>query len=88
MSEPDFIRGYWRSQVIRGVADALGHTFESLEPLVIAHRKTLGAAMFELLNELDSQEKTQGYRTMGMALGCERRCREIAKSFAELKQAA
>src|SRR5690242_7176799 len=50
----DYVRGYWRSLIVHEVAKNLGHTFASLEPVIVANRHTLGTAMRELLDEFDA----------------------------------
>lgn len=84
----DYIRGFWRSMVVLGVSTELGHSAESLEPYVVAHRHTLGEAMRNLLDDLDSSERRIGQRTEGLLDTCARRCREIAVSFPQLRRVA
>lgn len=58
-------RGYWRSTIINAVARELGYTMETLEPVVIANKHSLGRAMRDLLDEVDELEVRTGQRTKG-----------------------
>jgi hypothetical protein len=83
----DYVRGYWRSVVIREIACNLGYTQNTLEPVIIANRKTLGASMRALLDEFDTLEKRTGQRTEGMLEACRERCIALSDSFPELETA-
>lgn len=69
-------RGFWRSCIVTEVARALGYNAETLEPVVIANKDSLGRAMRDLLDELDDSEQRTGQRTKGhddaMRVGCQR----------------
>lgn len=84
-------RGYWRSSIVFAVSDALGYRYQGVgdefETVLIAN-KSLGAAMRDLLNEVDELEVSTGQRTPGQEAMVERRCREIAAAFRQLKRAA
>lgn len=65
-SDPNELRrGYWRSCIVEQVARNLGYTGETLEPVVIANKSSLGRAMADLLNEVDESELRTGQRTPG-----------------------
>lgn len=81
----DWVRGYWRSMVVAEVAQNLGHSSVSLEPVVIANRDTLGAGMRDILDELDDLEKRTGQRTEGMHLACRERCVALSDRFSDLE---
>lgn len=84
----DYARGYWRSAVVFGVAAELGHTSHTLEPFVVAHRNSLGAAMRELLDTLDTAEKRMGQRTEGLYALCRDGCKKIAATHWNLRHVA
>ena len=84
----DYVRGYWRTAVIMGITEHLGHSYESLEPVVVAYRDTLGRSMHMLLDELDNSEKRMGQRTEGLHTLCAVRCREIAEGHWNLRRTA
>lgn len=77
----DWVRGYWRSVMIANVAGMSGHSMESLEPVILEHRSTVGAAMLKLLNTLDEWEKRQQERTDLMGDMCEKGCAKIAEQI-------
>jgi hypothetical protein len=83
----DFMRGYWRSMVVMGVAGELGHTSSSLEPHVVARRDSLGAQMRALLDQLCDSERRMNQRTEGLHDLCREQCRAIAIDHRDLRQA-
>jgi len=83
----EYRRGYWRSTIIHAVAQELGYTGETLEPVVIENKHSLGRAMRDLLNEVDELEIATGQRTHGMESLVQERSCEIALAFRELKAA-
>lgn len=84
--EVNYRRGYWRTLIVAEMADLLGHTFGSLEHVIVAHKATLGAAMLNLLNDSEQAEVSAGERTWAMERECQRRCGEIAKGYPELRR--
>lgn len=88
-SDPtDYIRAYWRSEVVMQVAGLLGHTSQTLEPFVVAHRETLGRAMRELLDTLDTSEKRMAQRTEGLRILCRDGCKKISEAHWNLRHVA
>ena len=84
----DYLRGYWRAAIVNEVATKLGYTFETLEPVIVANRATLGKAMRDLLDALCDSERRTGQKTEGMHVWCERACQEIADGCWQLRNAA
>lgn len=80
-------RGYWRSTVIAAVARALGHSPETLAPLVAANKDSLGRAMRDLLDEVDENELRTGQRTKGHEQMVFEGASRIAVAFNQLRAA-
>lgn len=74
------VRDQWRSFIVPRVAEALGLSVTQLEPLIIAHAETLGAAMRSLLDELESAERREG-RTDAVYRTAVDSCRRIGASY-------
>lgn len=81
-------RGYWRSSIIEQVARNLGYTAETLEPVVIANRSSLGEAMHRLLDEVDENELRTGQRTSGHQAMVLEGAQRIAVAFNALRAAS
>lgn len=81
-------RGYWRSSIVHLVARGMGFSGpDTLEPVVIANKHSLGRAMADLLGEVDDLEIATGQRTAGMETFVLERSREICQAFRELQAA-
>jgi hypothetical protein len=81
----NWIRDFWRTVIVDRVSWQLGYSFVSFEPVLIRHRYTLGAAMLELLNSLEEQERTRGYRTDQAGVWAVSECDRIARNHVPLK---
>lgn len=73
----NYQRGYWRSCIVASVAKQSGHTFESLEPVIVANRDSLGRAMLDMLNDYAGFEPN-GLDRIGL-LDFERKVREMVR---------
>jgi hypothetical protein len=62
----------------------MGHTFFSLEPVIVMNRETLGYAMLSLLDEMEQIELRAGLRTEHMEQHCSKKCDEIATTYQHL----
>lgn len=80
-------RGYWRSTIITLVARGLGYNGETLEPVVIENKNSLGRAMRDLLDEVDELEVATGQRTPGMEALALEGSERIVTAFKQLKAA-
>lgn len=82
----DWRRGYWRACIVNAVAAGMvqrgliSHPAE-FEEFLVRHRHSLGAAMRNLLDDMDAMEQRTGQRTLGMERTCEARCRELVQRF-------
>jgi hypothetical protein len=81
--ERNTIRDYWRAAIVHDTARALGHTAATLEPVLIAHKDSLGASMRTLLDEIEGQDRRDG-RTVGQHRYVQRKCEQIARMFPRL----
>lgn len=87
----DWRRGYWRACIVNAVAAGMvqrgliSHPAE-FEEFLVRHRHSLGAAMRNLLDDMDAMEQRTGQRTSGMERTCEERCREIVRRFTPAPQ--
>jgi hypothetical protein len=77
------IRDYWRGAIVHNVAAALGHTAVTFEPVLVAHKDSMGRAMRTLLDELEQQDRRDG-RTIGQHIYAQRKCEDIARMFPHL----
>lgn len=84
MGEAEWRRGYWRARIVHGVATGLGYSVAEFEPVLIAHKGTLGASMRLLLDELDDLEARTGQRTDGQENACTRSVRRITSEYNDL----
>jgi bisphosphoglycerate-dependent phosphoglycerate mutase len=82
----NWIRGYWRSAIVHEVAGNLGYTSATLEPVIVAHRNTLGSLMRALLDDMEGMEHRTGQRTEGMHEACRDRCLSLTEQFVQLEQ--
>ena len=76
-----------RRRPLHAVSQALGYTFESFEPVLIANKHSLGESMRLLLDEVDDLEARTGQRTPGQENMVAERCRRIGVAFNQLKAA-
>jgi hypothetical protein len=88
VDDRNWIRDFWRSVIVDRVSRQLGYTYVSFEPVLIRHRNTLGSAMLELLNSLEEQERTRGYRTDAAGEWAVGECDRIARNHKPLSMAA
>lgn len=81
-SADDQRRGYWRSRVINAVARRMGYTGPiEFEPVMVAHKATLGDAMARALEACDSLETTTGQRSDGIENHCDALSAAIASNY-------
>lgn len=76
----DYQRGFWRSLIVNTVAEALDLTIQTLEPVIVANRATLGAWMQVLLNDICRKDNGHSLNWELQAL-CAHEAKKVAHRF-------
>ncbi len=77
----NYVRGYWRSMIVRECRVLLSQTSEQFEQTLIENEVTLGKRLRGLLDELESAERKTDQRTEGILNFCAERCRLEMEAF-------
>jgi hypothetical protein len=76
----NWVRGFWRTQVVHGVSTALGQSFDDFERTLILNQQQLAEPMRRLLDHCEAQERTSG-RTDALLAHCRREAVDIGSWF-------